>query len=113
LKHGIADLSDPMLNDRISELKATRDQAHLAAERGSGRDSNAPGRVSHLRRVQAHRHHSGGYRRDHLHGLTQRVEVDQKEPRFMEPARLALASFSHPRRLNYATGRTAASGRFC
>jgi hypothetical protein len=59
-----------MLNDRISELKATRDQAHLAAERGSGRDSNAPGRVSHLRRVQAHRHHSGGYRRDHLHGLT-------------------------------------------
>jgi hypothetical protein len=39
LKHGIADLSDPMLNDRISELKATRDQAHLAAERGSGRDS--------------------------------------------------------------------------
>jgi hypothetical protein len=33
LKHGIADLSDPKLNDRISELKATRDQAHLAAER--------------------------------------------------------------------------------
>jgi hypothetical protein len=39
LKHDIADLSDPMLNDRISELKATRDPAHLAAERGSGRDS--------------------------------------------------------------------------
>jgi hypothetical protein len=33
IENGIADLSDPTLKDRISELKATRDQAHLDAER--------------------------------------------------------------------------------
>src|SRR3984957_2816945 len=100
-----------MLNDRISELKATRDQATPRRREGLRTRFNAPDRVSHLRRVQADRRHSGGCRRDHLHALTQRVEVDQKELRFMEPARLALASFSHPCRLNYATGRTAAMGR--
>ena len=33
IENGVADLSDPMLKDRISELKATRDQARLDAER--------------------------------------------------------------------------------
>jgi len=33
IENGIADLSDPMLKDRIAELKATRDQARLDAER--------------------------------------------------------------------------------
>jgi site-specific DNA recombinase len=33
IENGIADLSDPMLKDRIGELKATRDQARLDAER--------------------------------------------------------------------------------
>src|SRR5712671_6009198 len=31
--NGIADLSDPMLKDRIAELKAIRDQARTDAER--------------------------------------------------------------------------------
>ncbi|HEY8128956.1 MAG TPA: recombinase family protein, partial [Hyphomicrobium sp.] len=29
IENGVADLSDPMLRDRIGELKATRDQARL------------------------------------------------------------------------------------
>jgi site-specific DNA recombinase len=33
IENGVADLSDPMLKDRIGELKATRDQARLDAER--------------------------------------------------------------------------------
>src|SRR6266852_7126402 len=33
IENGIADLSDPTLKDRIGELKATRDQARLDAER--------------------------------------------------------------------------------
>src|ERR1700722_13956873 len=53
-----------MLNDRISELKATRDQATPRRREGLRTRFNAPDRVSHLRRMQAHRHHSGGYRRE-------------------------------------------------
>src|ERR1700722_8775527 len=53
-----------MLNDRISELKATRDQASPRRREGLRTRFNAPDRVSHLRRVQAHRRHSGGYRRE-------------------------------------------------
>jgi site-specific DNA recombinase len=33
IENGVADLSDPLLKDRIAELKATRDQARLDAER--------------------------------------------------------------------------------
>ncbi len=33
IENGVADLSDPMLKDRIGELKATRDQGRLDAER--------------------------------------------------------------------------------
>jgi chromosome segregation ATPase len=33
IENGVADLSDPMLKDRIGELKATRDQARVDAER--------------------------------------------------------------------------------
>ena len=81
-----------MLNDRISELKATRDQDHLAAEAQDAIERGGPSITSGAcRRVGAY---SGGYRRDHA--PTQRVEVDQKELRFMEPARLALASFFAP-----------------
>jgi len=34
--NGVADLADPMLKDRIAELKATRDQARADAEKGRG-----------------------------------------------------------------------------
>ena len=49
IENGIADLSDPMLKDRITELKATRDQARLDAERAedaierSGADDHTAG----------------------------------------------------------------------
>ena len=33
IENGVADLSDPMLKERGDELKATRDQARLDAER--------------------------------------------------------------------------------
>jgi multidrug resistance efflux pump len=33
IENGVADLADPMLKDRIAELKATRDQARADAER--------------------------------------------------------------------------------
>lgn len=36
IENGIADLADPMLKDRIAELKATRDQARADAERAEG-----------------------------------------------------------------------------
>jgi site-specific DNA recombinase len=35
IETGVADLADPMLKDRIAELKATRDQAHADAGRSS------------------------------------------------------------------------------
>jgi site-specific DNA recombinase len=49
IENGVADLSDPMLKDRIAELKATRDQARLDAERAEDA-SNGPGQLSHRRR---------------------------------------------------------------
>src|SRR6202035_1740740 len=36
IENGVADLSDPMLKDRVAELKAIRDQAHADAERAEG-----------------------------------------------------------------------------
>jgi hypothetical protein len=36
IENGVADLADPMLEARIAELKATRDQARAYAERAEG-----------------------------------------------------------------------------
>jgi hypothetical protein len=36
IENGIADLADPMLKDRVAELKAIRDQARADAERTEG-----------------------------------------------------------------------------
>jgi hypothetical protein len=35
VENGVADLADPMLKDRIAELKATRDQARAATSSGA------------------------------------------------------------------------------
>ena len=90
IENGVADLSDPMLKDRISELKATRDQARLDAERAddaSERDGPTitPDALKTFTRTARKRMRTdgGGYRRDHLRALAQRVEVDQKELRIM------------------------------
>ena len=90
IENGVADLSDPMLKDRIGELKATRDQARLDAERAedaierSGPTITPKALKTFARTVRKRmRTDGGGYRLDHLRALAQRVEVDQKEPRIM------------------------------
>jgi site-specific DNA recombinase len=88
IENGIADLSDPMLKDRIAELKATRDQALLDAERAEVERAGptiTPQALKTFARTARKRMRTdgGGYRRDHLRALAQRVEVDQKEMRIM------------------------------
>ncbi len=90
IENGIANLSDPMLKDRIGELKATRDQARLDAERAQDAiERGGPTITSEALKTFARtarkrmRTDGGGYRRDHLRALAQRVEVDQKELRIM------------------------------
>jgi|SRR5438105_15890017 len=79
-----------MLKDRIAELKATRDQARLDAERAEdaidrGGPTITPQTLKTFARTGRKRMRidGGGYRRDHLRALAQRVEVDQKELRIM------------------------------
>ena len=76
--------------ERIDEMKATRDQARIDAERSRATVENAgqiitatqPGKFAQAahRRVRGC---DGGYRRDHLRALTQRVEVSEREVRIM------------------------------
>ena len=77
IENGIADVSDPMLKGRVTELKAIHDQARADAERAEGAQNL---RSQARRRMRAE---SGGYRRDHLRALAQRIEVDTKEVRIM------------------------------
>ena len=90
IENGVSDLSDPMLKDRVAELKAIRDQARVDAERAEEAIDRA--RAEHhaagfenvcQNGPQAHGTENGGYRRDHLRALAQRVEVDTEEVRIM------------------------------
>ena len=79
-----------MLKDRVGELNATRDQARLDAERAEDAIDRAgptitPQTLKTFARTARKRMRTdgGGYRRDHLRALAQRVEVDQKELRIM------------------------------
>ncbi len=90
IENGIADVSDPMLKDRVTELKAIRDQARADAQRAAGAlDRAGPTITPQALKIfasQARRRmrtENGGYRRDHLRALAQRVEVDAKEVRIM------------------------------
>src|SRR5450432_3823896 len=90
IENGIADVSDPMLKERVTELKAIRDQAPTDAERAEGAlDRLGPSITPQALKTfasQARRRmrtESGGYRRDHLRALAQRIEVDAKEVRIM------------------------------
>ena len=72
------------------ELKAIRDQARADAERAEGViDRLGPSITPQALKTfasQARRRmrtESGGYRREHLRALAQRVEVDTKEVRIM------------------------------
>ena len=91
IESGVADLDDPALKDRIDGLKATRDQARADAGRASALlESSAQQAITPtmLRKFastarQRIRLEGGGYRRDHLRALAQRVEVDRGEVRIM------------------------------
>jgi site-specific DNA recombinase len=90
IENGITDVSDAMLKDRVTELRAMRDQARADAERAEGAlDRLGPSMTPQALKTfakQARRRmrtESGGYRRDHLRALAQRVGVDAKEVRIM------------------------------
>src|SRR6266536_892064 len=90
IENGVADLADPMLKDRIAELKAIRDQARADADRAqdaierTGPSITPQSLKTFARQARKRmRTESGGYRRDHLRALAQRVEVDAKEVRIM------------------------------
>ena len=79
-----------MLKERVAELKAIRDQARADAERAEGAierlgPSITPQALKTFARQARKRMRieNGGYRRDHLRALAQRVEVDAKEVRIM------------------------------
>jgi site-specific DNA recombinase len=90
IENGGADLADLMLKDRVAELKAIRDQAHADAERAEGAlqpvgpTITAQSLKTFARQAPKRlRVESGGYRRDYLRALAQRVEVDARELRIM------------------------------
>ena len=85
IESGVADLDDPSLKTRIEELKATRDQARTDAERartaieiaGQAITPDQLGRFAAVARRRM-RGKNGGFRRDHLRALAQRVEVAER-----------------------------------
>jgi hypothetical protein len=91
IESGIADLADLALKDRIAGLKAIRDQARTDAERAqatldaSGHQTITPDMVRKFAPIARERMRipGGGYRRDHLRALAQRVEVAECEVRIM------------------------------
>jgi site-specific DNA recombinase len=91
IESGVADLGDPALKERITALKATRDQAQADAERAvallesAGQQAVTPAMVRMFAKTARERMRidGGGYRRDHLRALAQRVEVADGEVRIM------------------------------
>jgi site-specific DNA recombinase len=93
IETGVADLDDPALKERIAGLKAIRDQAQAQADadraaamlESSGQRAITPAMVQTFARTARERIRigGGGYRRDHLRALAQRVEVADKEVRIM------------------------------
>lgn len=91
IESGVADITDPALKERIDGLKAIRDQALADAARAqtslatSGDDTVTPAMVMRFADTarKCMRLEGGGYRRDHLRALAQRVEVGAKEVRII------------------------------
>ena len=91
IESGVADLDDPDLKDRIASLKTIRDQSRVDADRATAMLESAGQKAitaPMLRKFantarQRMRLPGGGYRRDHLRALAQRVEVDTSEVRIM------------------------------
>ena len=90
IESGVVDLDDPSLRERIEELKATRDQARMDAERAraaieTAGQSLTPTQLTKFASVTRRRIRGkdGGYRRDHLRAFAQRVEVAEHEVRII------------------------------
>lgn len=91
IESGVADLDAPGLKERIAGLKAIREQASADAERAQAALDHAGNQAVNSDMVrtfaraarQRIRLDSGGYRRDHLRALAQRVEVADTEVRIM------------------------------
>ena len=91
IEQGFADLGDADLKERIIALKATRDCARVDSERATaslehtGRKSITPDMLASFATTarQRMRTEGGGYRRDHLRALAQRVEVAESEVRII------------------------------
>jgi DNA invertase Pin-like site-specific DNA recombinase len=91
IEAGVADLDDPALKERVTSLKAIRDQAQADATRAaamletSGHQAITPHMVQRFARTARERIRidGGGYRRDHLRALAQRVEVADREVRII------------------------------
>lgn len=87
IETGVADLGDPGLKERVAGLKAIRDQSQADAMRAQAMlDSAAQQPVTtavlHKFAATARKRipiEGGGYRRDHLRALAQRVEVADHE----------------------------------
>jgi hypothetical protein len=79
IETGVADLDDPALKERITGLKAIRDQAQADAERAQAmaesteQQAITPAMVQKFARTARERIRieDGGYRRDHLRALAQ------------------------------------------
>ena len=87
IEAGVADLSDSNLKGRVDELKKMRDAAQADADRAAAR-TGAPVKIDRnlLREFGAEarrrmRSSDGGFRRDQIQALTQRVEVAANEIR--------------------------------
>jgi site-specific DNA recombinase len=91
IETGVADLNEPGLKERAAGLKAIRDQSQADAMRAQAALDNAaqqPMTTTVLRKFattarKRMRVEGGGYRRDHLRALAQRVEVADREVRIM------------------------------
>ena len=91
IEAGVATLDDPALKERVTSLKAIRDQAQAGATRAaamletSGQQAVTPQMVQRFAKTARERItiDGGGYRRDHLRALAQRVEVADREVRII------------------------------
>ena len=89
IESGIADLSDVSVKTRIDELRALKSQAQVDADRASvavtGSAQITPAKLLAFAEAARERLRgpNGGYRRDHLRALAQRVEVGDGEVRIM------------------------------
>lgn len=91
IEAGVADLDDPALAERIAGLKVIRDQARADADRAQallespGHSAISPTMIRGFARTARERIRGteGGYRRDHLRSLAQRVEVADDAIRVM------------------------------